>query len=374
MGFALTELHVARTFEPSTDMHGLWVVVTPSPTLNRGDLVRVLWQEHPLCAQGYLFRRANSRAPLPNLQQADAAATQHGLLMDLPITHLFAIYVPLMLPLTTHHMYMEPFLVRAPHLVPDQGWLALLENAGVGTRFTEPRSWQFYAKCWHDDSVVTGKTGGLHMSLDGTKRRCQLLVEYGVCGDSLVDSVPHTKQGVLIYISNMNTQASQRSGDVCYESSMSLSFSALLLAYVETLSVVRRAVYEHPTHPYGGVDYPARAWDYHHTPYTKPFPVASPLTKPPRTINLAEFARKKARVWLKAEQAACPAAWALTPSLNASDVYVGMEMPLRMCHPGVTTWVRAVVTRVSDTEGVVFDVPPTPHCLGVIGSRVVVVN
>ena len=376
MPVAVTEMHDARALQPDPGLHGLWIVITPTATLHIGDLVRVLWQEFPICAQGYLFRRAGSSMPLLCRRQADALAVEKKLVMDLPSTHLFAIHIPLMLPQTDGlRNEMEPFLVRAPHLVPYGGWAALLQHAGVGTRFTEPRSWQFFGHCWDPDSTLTGKTGGLHMSLHETTRRCQLLVEYGVCGDSLVHTLPHTKQGVLMYISNMNTDDAARSGDVCHESSLSLSFSALLLAYAETLSIVRRAVYEHPTHPYGGVDYPAREWDYTHTPYSKPFPVASPACKPLRTVNIAAFASKKAELWIRAEVISNPAAWAPPPTLEVDDVHVGMKMPLRLWHPGVTQWVSARVTHVDTNEGVVsFDVPLTPHCLGMIGSRVVFVH
>jgi len=155
---------------------------------------------------------------------------------------------------------------------------------------------------------------------------------------------------------------------------MSLSFSGLLLAYVETLSLVRRAVYEHPTHPYGGVDYPAREWDYTHTPFSYPYPAACLNGKPARCVNLASFAAKKAAIWVEAEKTANPAAWASPPRICAKDVHVGMKCALRMWSPGVTAWVDARVTGVDATGCVTFDMPAPPQCLGLIGSRVVSVN
>ena len=347
--------------------HGLWIVTTPLNGLHTGDVVRVVWQEPPT-ARCYLVRRAGCTDANAN---ANAIVTRN--MITLPTTHLFAIHIPTVLMEPMENMeHMEPFLVRASHLVPPGGWMAFLRDAGVGTHFTHPRSWQFYAKCW-DEDVLTGKTGGLHMSLyNNNSRRCQLLVEYGVTGDSLVDTLPHTRQGVLMYVSNMNTEAASRTGDVCYETSTSLSFSALLLAYAETLSLVRRAVYEHPTHPCGGTDYAARVWDYTHVPYTHPFPVACAAENPPRTVNIAEFASKKAKVWLAAENAANPDAWALPPPLDLVNVHVGMRMPMRLVQSGVTVWVNAKVTGV---KPLAFDVPVTSNCLmGVIDSQFVTIT
>jgi len=365
--FALTELSEAQTLGTDPTLHGLWLVTTPTSSLRVGDLVRVFWQEPPV-AQGYLMRRATSRTPLPVRAEADALARKRKIITALPLAHLFAIHIP---PMLTFGHDMEPFLVRAPHLVPGQGWMHLFTAAGVTTLFTPPRSWQFHATCWHD-SPLTGKTGGLHMSLHENTRRCQLLVEYGVCGDSLVGTLPHTKQGVLMYVSTMNAEAAARSGEVCHESALSLSFSALLLAYVETLSLVRRAVFEHPLHPYGGVDYHAREWDYTHTPYTKPFPVACLDDRPARTINIAEFAKKKAEVWLRAEVAANPMAWTHPlPPLGPKDVRLGMKVPIHVKSRGVDMWVEACVTNVDPVE---FDIPSASTCFGVVDSQVVFVQ
>jgi hypothetical protein len=373
MFVALRELKESAEIPVDSNMHGLYIVITRNEELEVGDVVRVLWAEPPLIACGYLMSRSSSCGnEMPRRDLADMLARKRRIVTSkLPISHLFALDIPFMLH-PRHEM--EPFLVRAPHLVPPGGWAAFLRDSGVGTHFSAPRSWQFYGKCWHDGDMVTGKTGGLHMSLHGHTRRCQLLVEYGVCGDSLVNTLPHTKQGVLMYVSNMNTESAARSGDVCYESSMSLSFSALLLAYVETLSLVRRAVYEHPTHPYGGVDYESRDWDYTHTPFTSPYPVACLNNKPVRTVNIASFASKKAAIWLDAEKSANPEAWTCAPQLCSKDVHVGMKCAVRMWSLGVTTWVNTHVTGVDENGCVTFDIPIPAQTLGLIGSKVVVVK
>jgi len=338
------------------DVNGLWLVTTPINELQVGDLVRVVWMEGEH-AMGY---------PVDDPQKVA---------VPLPSAHLFAVHVPRICIPSNVTQNIEPFLVRSPHLVPDGGWTHFLEHAGIGMQFSSPRSWQFYAKCWHD-TTITGKTGGLYMSLQHTTRRCQLLIEYGVCGDSLVDTLPHTKQGLLMYISSMNTQSAAESGDVCYESSLSLSFSALLITYAETVSLVRRAVYEHPTHPYGGMHYTACNWDYTHVPYTKPFPVAG--NKPTaRTLNLFTLARKKAQMWIHAETVACPAAWTLPRQLHARDVHVGMKIPLRLAHKGVAMWIEVQVLSVDvHTGNVEFDVniPRKTHTLCVVNKHVMLVK
>lgn len=335
-----------------TTLHGLWVVITPTNTLQCGDVVRVVWQEPPQ-AYGYLVRRAASSKPL---------TTKTYMIMH--VACLFAMHVPVMLSVK-HDM--EPYLVRSPHLVPVGGWMALLRDAGIGIRFDPPRSWQFYGQCWHTGDTLTGKTGGLHLSIHNNLRRSQLMVEYGVCGDSLVETLPHTRQGILMYVSCMNSATAARLGDVCYDTSMALSFSALLLAYIETLSLVRRAVYEHPHHPCGGVEYAARTWDYLHVPYTKPFPVASRDEHSARTINIAEFAQRKARIWLQAEQAANPGLWEPSTT-NVKGVAVGTRVPVRLWKPGVTTWVEATVISV---HPLTFDVPISPGSMAFINSRIV---
>ena len=368
---ALTELREARGLPRDSTLHGLYIVITPTPEFQLGDVFRLLWSEPPDMAWGYLMCRRGWGRLFPSRAQADSLAATHKLVTtNCPLAHLFALHVPVML--SPHHE-MEPFLVRAPHLVPSGGWAAFFRASGVGAHFSAPRSWQFYAKCWDEDDVLTGKTGGLHMSLHGSTRRCQLMVEYGVLGDALLNTLPHTKQGLLMYMSTMNTQSAARSGDVCYETSLSLSFSALLLAYAETLSRVRRAVYEHPTHPRGGVDYAAREWDYTHSAITR-YPVATPPDKPARTLNLASFAAGKAAMWLRAEKLANPTAWASPPALCSKDVHVGMKCELRMWSPGVTTWVDACVTGVDEGGKVSFDVPLSPQCLGLVASKLVSIN
>ena len=199
MVVALTEIESSQLSATDPTLYGVWLVITPTDTLESGDMVRVLWREPPH-AYGYLMRRGGSRAELPRRDMADKLAARMEICMEMPLSHLFAMDVPRALPARDPHHEMESFLVRAPHLVPDGGWVTFLRDAGVGVRFTPPRSWQFYGKCW-DDSVTTGKTGGLHLSIVDTTRRCQLSVEYGVCGDSLM-GLPNMKAGLLMYITS----------------------------------------------------------------------------------------------------------------------------------------------------------------------------
>lgn len=370
---ALTELPNAYQLHTDSGMHGIWVVTTPTDMYSTGDLVRVIWQEPPI-AFGYLMRRASSRVPLPDRTDADALAYKSNLITQLPIDHMFAVHIPVAM---RHGADIEPFLVRATHLLPVGGWNKLLEQAGIVTCFTPPRSWQFHAKqCWGVKSVYNGKTGGLNMSIKDRTRRCQLLVEYGICGDSLVNSIPHTKQGVLMYVSTTNTESASRSGDVCYETSLSLSFSALLLAYIETLSLVRRAVFEHPFHPNSGIDYPSREWDYAHVPYNKPFPVACLPNSPARNIDISQFAAKKAKMWLCAEASANPTAWTRPyPTLTPRTVYIGAVVCIRIQKHGVMTWIAAHVTDIDKDGKIQFDTPhDVDNCIGVVGSQVVFVQ
>lgn len=331
--------------------YGLYIVTTPTTSLHIGDVVRVVWQEPP-----------NAFAYAVRHHGRDVVGKAY---LRLPLSCLFAKHMPVMI----HAFHeMEPFLVRAPHLVPDGGWLQFLHDAAIGTRFEPPHSWQFYAKCWHDD-VSTGKTGGLHMSMHKHVRRSQLMVEYGVCGDSLLNTLPHTKQGILMYVGCMSAESASRTGDLCYDNSLALSFTALLVAYVETVSLVRRAVYEHLSHPYGGVDYAARQWDYAHTPYTVPFPIASQDHRPARTINIAEFARRKSRQWIEAESIANPVAWSAPVTTVDTNIRVGQRAMVRLARVGVRTWVHATVTSCSPLQ---FDVPVDRGSYAIINSRIVV--
>ena len=371
---SLTQTTGATELRTDTSTHGLWIVTTPDAEsgLDVGDLVRVLWREAPY-AHGYVMRRAADRAAFPCRVAADAMAATHGLARLFPLLNLTALHVERMLEPEAELFKLEHYLVRASHLVPANGWRTYLEHAGVGAHFTPPHSWQFYGRCW-GLGTLSGKTGGLHMSINAANvRRCQLSVEYGVCGDSLMGVMPGTKAGVLLYISNMSIESAVRDGDVCTETSLTLSFSALLLAYAEMLSIVRRTVYEHSTHPCGGVDYAARAWDYSHVPYRNPFPVHTPrVDKPTRTLDLAEFAAQRAQLWLEAERAACPDAWTSQHSMLSTDrVHVGMPLAMRLRASGVDAWVAAEVTCVDPLE---FDVSVPTHCLAIVDDQVVVVN
>lgn len=258
----------------------------------------------------------------------------------IPASHLTPVHpVPRALPASSHHHAdMDPFLTR--DMAPLHGWESYLYGSGVRGTFRAPCSWQF--SFGTPDAPLVGKTGGLHMSQnkDGS-RRCQLSVEYGMYGDSLVDTIPHTKAGVLMYLPNMG--------------SLSMSFSALLIVYVESVSLVRRAMYKNSSHPLGGRAYPGIEWDYSHVPYTTPWPVFSSSVK---SVCLSEFAERRARVWIQAEQAASPDRWKPHIPRTVPHLRPGDTIHVRHEAPGVTRWVRATV---KSTNPLVLDVEHAPQ-------------
>jgi hypothetical protein len=180
-------------------------------------------------------------------------------------------------------------------------------------------------------------------------------VEYGICGDSLIDTIPGSKAGVLMYLPNMKPE----SGDVQHETSLTLSFSALLLAYIETVSIVRREVYRTPHHPRGGQMYTSIEWDFTHAPFTKPWDVFSTGTHKTRDINICDFAKERAALWLQAERIASPDSWKESVP-RCVGLSKGDRVSLRLYNPGVTNWVGAVVV---DESGPEFDVPIPPNTL-----------
>ena len=272
-----------------------------------------------------------------------------------PRCHLHPVHLPVSLPTRSRHKHMESFLTKADHLTPDNGWAMYIYASGVTSMFNPPRSWQFSI---HGKS---GKTGGLHMCLnaDGS-RRCQLSVEYGVCGDSLVNTIKGSKAGILMYLPNMNPETNSRSGqDVHHETSLTLSFSALLLAYIETVSLVRKEVFRTPRHPQGGKMYPHAEWDFTHVPFNKPWMVFATSKTRTREIRIDRFAQGRASVWLQAERAASPESWKDTVP-RVIGLTKGERVHLRVQGPGVINWVGAVVT---DPEGPTFNVPVPPNTL-----------
>jgi hypothetical protein len=163
-------------------------------------------------------------------------------------------------------------------------------------------------------------------------------VEVGVCGDSLINTTPGTKAGVLLYLPNMNIMTNGKLGEVvCYDSTVTLSFSALLIVYIEALSLVRREVYMNPHHPMGGVEYPSVEWDFFHVPFTNPWVVASHHKKP---INLYKYAKDRARVWIQAEMTASPASWASPPPSSRLKELSDDPIAIRLEKRGVTRWIQ----------------------------------
>jgi hypothetical protein len=268
----------------------------------------------------------------------------------IPRGHIYPLHVPVALKRSSSHAAMEAFLTKSADLSPDEGWASYLSGSGVVSTFKRPRSWQFGTTGWGERP---GKTGGLHMcpNPDGS-RRCQLSVEFGICGDSLTDTIPGSRAGVLIYLPNMRTDTHEC--DVQHETSMTLSFSALLLAYVETVSLVRKQVYRTPHHPHGGKLYPGIEWDFAHVPFNKPWRVSVD-----KTIHMREFARERASVWLRAERTASPDAWRCTIP-RSLPLRRGDQVRLRLTSPGIAKWVDALVV---DPKGPTFDVSLTPNTL-----------
>lgn len=270
----------------------------------------------------------------------------------IPRSHIYPMHVPVVM----RNSPMESFLTKTSQLSPDEGWAPYLRASGVRSVFKSPRSWQFSANGWGEKA---GKTGGLHMRVnpDGS-RRCQLSVEHGICGDSLIDTIKGSKAGILMYLPNMNPETNSLAGhNVSHETALTLSFSALLLAYIETVSIVRKEVYRTPHHPRGGQVYANIEWDFTHLPFHKPWMVFAHPKSNAREVRIDSFAVERAAVWLRAERVAVPDAWK-DPVPRA--LAKGTRVSLRLHEPGVHNWVGAVVT---DEEGPTFDVPVPPHTL-----------
>lgn len=333
------------------DVWGLWMVTTviESKGLDVGDRVRVLHVSDKGDAYGYLLCRAKQPRWVSPCYDADKEARSLGLCEWVPLSHLWVLRVPRNMPPISKHSDMEPFLTHAYHLKPTSGWLSYVNGSGISASYKPPLSWQFFSSVGGD----TGKTGGLHMTQnsDGS-RRCQLSVEVGVCGDSLVNTLAGTKAGVLMYLPNMDIGINAKGGeDVCYDSTIALTFSALLIVYIEALSIVRREVYMNPYHPKGGIEYPGLEWDFHHTPFTKPWTVASQHKSP---INLYQYAKERARAWIQAEMAASPVSWkSPPPGLNQMVVVANEPVAIRLKKRGVDQWIQTMLT----------DPRITPHTL-----------
>ena len=324
-------------FTTPGDVWGLWMVTTvlESKGLEVGDHLRVLYCSDKGAAFCYLMCRAKNPRWASPMYDADEHARSKRICHWVPITHLWVLHMPRTLPPMSDMAKMEPFLTKSSHLIPPEGWVSYLNASGVKATFKPPMSWQFGGVCW--GRKRSGKTGGLHMTLNSdSSRRCQLSVEVGVCGDSLVDTMPGTKAGVLVYLPNMNIMANGKQGeDVCYDSTISLTFSALLMVYTEALSIVRKAVYVNPRHPRGGVEYPNIEWDFFHTPFTKPW-VVGPNKTP---INLHLYAKERARFWIQAEMVASPLSWTTPPSRTPEDK--NDPLAVKMEKRGVNTWIQS---------------------------------
>jgi hypothetical protein len=185
-------------------------------------------------------------------------------------------------------------------------------------------------------------------------------VETGICGDSLINTRPGTKAGVLMYLPNMNPESNTRDGDhTPHETSLTLSFSALLIAYIETVSIVRKAVYHTPRHPNGGQLYQCIEWDFGHPPFDKQWTVFATPKYRKRRVRLDTFAKERAAVWLQAERAAAPESWkdVVSPPIGLAR---GARVSLRLQTTGVVNWVDAVVVT---SQPLKFNVTVLPHTL-----------
>ena len=322
------------------DVWGLWMVTTviESKGLDVGDRVRVLYSDKGR-AYCYLMSRAKEPRWVSLCVDADKEARSRGLCDWVPLSHLWVLHMPQNMPPLSRHHTMEQFLTRAPHLQPDGGWMFYVNGSGISASYKAPLSWQFASTF----EGKTGKTGGLHMTenADGS-RRCQLSVEVGVCGDSLVNTLVGTKAGVLMYLPNMNVVVNGNAGeDVCYDSTLALTFSALLIVYIEALSIVRREVYMNPHHPRAGMQYPGMEWDFFHTPFAKPWTVASHHKSP---INLYTYAKERARAWIQAEMTASPKSWSKSPPVGVVKQVSKEPVAIRLQKRGIHHWIQTVIT------------------------------
>ena len=327
--------------------------------------------------------------------EMDTTATRHGLVhhIKVPRHHMISLHDPrdawgddAIHNLKQIHPELPNYLVRTPRLVPTDGWWPYLRDCGIRMYFTPPSSWQFAASCWeahisapsdterHNNTHLCRpfKTGGLHMS-EGKPpravRRCQLSVEYGLKKDSFMGVAPGMKAGVLVYVGNMSCEDAFRTGDICYDTSLTLSFSALLIAYIEMVSVVRREVYASNGHVFGGLNYCSKFWDFTHVPYTTPFPLACPASRAPRTIDLAAFARERALVVLEAERMASPTTWAVCSSDTAAALSPGTRVAACYREKGIRVWLRVTIVDVTPVVRVDLTPHPQPGSLLVVHGR-----
>lgn len=272
----------------------------------------------------------------------DAYAIAHDLCAWVPETHMWVIHRPVALAAYSRHVDMEPFLTRTPHLMPAEGWLSYMDGSGVKAFFVRPCSWQFCTSSSPEvDHLLCGKTGGLHLAENKNgSRRCQLSVEYGVMGDSLVDTTESTRAGVLMYLPSMDVAANAAAGeDVCYESNLTLAFTAILIAYIETVSIVRKIVYSTPQHPLGNQPYACMQWDFSHTPFETPWTVAS-AHKKHKSKNLYKFALERAARWVAAETVARPEHWKPPVPAPPPPPDDDTVVDVRVHKAGVCTWLR----------------------------------
>lgn len=207
---------------------------------------------------------------------------------------------------------------------PEEGWDAYVRAAGVYIKHYGNNGIQFYARFWGD--TLAGKTGGLHMSPMGScVRRCQFSVETGVRGANLRHVIAGTKAGMLVYVGNITNDTLQPCG---LESTARLSFTALLLTYVEMVSEVRRRVYSEPSHPLHGIDYESRVWDHTHKPTSAYFYVHS-KTGTPRKVFIRELAHRRAENWILLEQIRAPSEWGLHTAYLLCDATTQMWVTQR---------------------------------------------
>jgi hypothetical protein len=350
------DTEIETTAIPGISVHGLFMVTTPIKALKLrvGDVVRVMYISDNDVAWCYLMSRASTPKWPSSLREADEHAQTQNTFKWVPASHLWSFYIPRATSPNMDQSNMEPFLTKSDHLVPQGGWKMYLEGSGVQGIFKNPTSWQFWTQCWGGDSLA-GKTGGLHMTMNpDMSRRCQLSVEAGVGGDSLIDTIPGSRAGILLYLPTMSILANGTDGqDVCYDSTLTLTFSALVILYAETISIVRREIYKTPQHPMGGQPYSCMKWDFAHVPFSSPWLTSSAK----KNINIHEYAKERARAWLRAEVAASPDSWKpripTSPQPNIED---HEHILVRTQKRGINRWEHTTKKRLKTT-------PETLLCL-----------
>lgn len=261
-----------------------WTCITPVYNYTIGQVVVMKWYE------------PESNLCLP----MNSART-------VPLLHFF--------PLWTHEERPElpPCLQRmcatADEFAPHEGWKDFLEQSGITVHSKSAGSYLFFAQFFNESNVVesgVGKTGGLHMSFNTKRnqRRCQLCVERGTLGQNLQNTLRGTKAGILLYVTNVDVALFSKYATLHADTSLSLSFSLLLLTYAETVSLVRKHIYEHRVHPYGHQEYKARMWDYTHVPYYKRYVLGRN-----HVVDMSSIAHEAAQKWILAEKHVHPQLW-----------------------------------------------------------------